>query len=188
MNHLNIIGIAIGLSMDAFAVSVTNGMVIKNFRFRHALRMALFFGIFQAIMPILGWSAGLTFAEYIKDYDHWIAFLLLTIIGGKMIWESRELEECDFSKKNCTHLPTLIILSIATSIDALAAGLSFAMLNQPMIEPVLIIGFITFIVCLIGAKLGDRFGHLFENKVELAGGIILILIGVKILIEHLVME
>lgn len=186
MELFTLLGIALGLSMDALAVSVTNGFIIKELKFKHAFRIALAFGFFQAIMPIIGWAAGSFFAEYIKGFDHWIAFVLLVYIGGKMLFESfkKEEESCS-DEKNCTHLPTLIIMSIATSIDALAVGLSFAFLNVSIAVPVLVIGGITFVLCLAGVYIGNKVGHFFENKLELVGGLVLIGIGVKILIEHL---
>jgi putative Mn2+ efflux pump MntP len=181
-----IVGIAVGLSMDALAVSVVNGFVIEELHLRHALRIAFFFGLFQALMPLAGWTAGLTIRSYIKSFDHWVAFGLLTFVGAKMLWESRSLKDAA-DCRNCLHFPTLLILSIATSIDALAVGLSFAMLQLQILLPVLVIGAITFVICLAGTQIGKRFGHLIENKLEIAGGIVLILIGLKILIEHLVL-
>ena len=185
MSFIEIIGLALGLSMDAFAVSVTNGFMIKQLKFRSAFRIALFFGVFQAVMPVIGWAAGLSFVSYIQSVDHWLAFALLGFIGSKMIVESRSLRkgsEC----KNCLHLPTLIILSFATSIDALAIGFSFACLRVSIVMPVAFIGGITFLVCLAGVYLGKKVGHIFENKIEMFGGIVLIAIGAKILVEHLV--
>lgn len=187
MEYLYIVGIAIGLAMDAFAVSVTNGFIIKELRVYHAFKIAFFFGLFQAIMPLIGWVGGINLVRYIKDFDHWIAFGMLALIGGKMIYESRsdEMNEDEGKNKNALHLPTLLFLSVATSIDALAVGLSFGVLNMPVLIPVIVIGSITFVLCLIGVYLGNRFGHIFESKLELIGGIILILIGLKILIDHL---
>ena len=189
MNLINIIAIAVALSMDALAVSVVNGFIIKNLRYTHALRIAFFFGFFQAIMPLLGWAAGLYFRKYIESFDHWIAFALLAFIGGKMIYESTIVKKdvcdnCD-NKKTCLDFGTLIILSIATSIDALAVGISFSVLHIHIIEPVLIIGIITFIICLAGVYIGDRVGHFFEDKLEIAGGVILIIMGFRILFTHL---
>lgn len=184
MDFLFIFGTAIALSMDALSVSVINGFTIKKLHFQHAFRIAFSFGLFQALMPLIGWAAGRTFSVYIEKYDHWVAFLLLLFIGSKMIFESFSMdEECD--SKSCLHLPTLLLLSIATSIDALAVGLSFAFLRISIIQPVLIIGLVTFVICLCGVYIGNKIGHFFEKKLELAGGIILILIGLKILIEHL---
>jgi len=192
--HLDIIAllaIALGLSMDALAVSVANGFSIKRLKVRHAVQIAFFFGLFQAVMPVIGWTAGLTLTACIQQYDHWVAFGLLLVVGVKMIWESRSLE-WDEEKNNCLYFPTLLLLSLATSIDALAVGMSFAMLNLGIVVPVLIIGAVTFLVCFVGTevgdKLGDRIGPMLGNRLQLAGGIVLILIGIKILIEHIVLK
>ena len=179
MKLLTIIGIALGLSMDAFSVSVTNGCIINELKLRHAFRIAFFFGFFQAIMPVIGWASGSVFYKYIQSIDHWIAFGLLSFIGIKMIYESIK-KDAEKKQKDCRHYPTLFILSIATSIDALAVGISFSVLNIRIIFPALLIGIITFIVCLIGIFIGNKIGQLFNNKLELVGGIILIGIGVKI--------
>ncbi|HCL57610.1 MAG TPA: hypothetical protein DHW82_11465 [Spirochaetia bacterium] len=183
MNLLYIIGISIGLSMDALAVSVSNGFLIKNLKIRHALRLAFAFGLFQAMMPVIGWMGGKFLLEWISSFDHWIAFGLLSVIGGKMIFESRNLD-----KENDKQLKfsTLIVLAVATSIDALAVGLSFGVLRTPLLFPVLIIGGVTFILCFAGVYIGNKIGHWFENKLELFGGILLFLIGIKILLDHLV--
>ena len=185
MSILEIIGLALGLSMDAFAVSVTNGFVIKELKFGSAFRIALFFGVFQAVMPVIGWASGLSFVSYIQIVDHWVVFALLGFIGSKMIIESRSLKK-ESECKNCLHLPTLILLSFATSIDALAIGFSFAFLRVSIFMPVALIGGITFIVCLSGVYLGKKVGHIFENRIEMIGGIVLFGIGLKILVEHLV--
>ncbi len=187
--HLDLVGllaIALGLSMDALAVSVANGFSIKRLKISHAAKIAFFFGLFQAIMPLVGWAAGVTLSAYTKEYDHWIAFGLLMFIGIKMIWESRS-SQLNNARSNCLYLPTLILLSIATSIDALAVGVSFAMLDLAIVMPVLLIGAVTFIVCFIGVEIGDKVGYLLGNKLQIVGGIVLILIGIKILIEHLVL-
>lgn len=189
MNLFYIFGLALALSMDALAVSVVNGFIIKQLKFRYAFRIALSFGLFQGLMPYLGWSAGLYFRSYIEHIDHWIAFFLLSAIGIKMIYESScvkgDVCEVGSDKKNCLHMGTLLTLSVATSIDALAVGLSFSILNINIALPVMIIGAVTFIVCLAGVYIGDRVGHIFEDKLEIAGGVILILIGIKILLSHL---
>ncbi|MDN5354981.1 MAG: hypothetical protein PWQ09_1737 [Candidatus Cloacimonadota bacterium] len=184
MDIFSIIVIAIGLAMDAFAVSIASGVTIRCFKQRIAFRVAFFFGFFQAIMPVLGWLAGNSFRIYITSFDHWIAFGLLLFIGGKMIYESFYLEE---KQKSCNPENILILftLAIATSIDALAVGLSFSILNLNIIEPILIIGVITFVLSYIGVFIGDKFGSLFENKIEIIGGLVLIGIGIKILLEHL---
>jgi putative Mn2+ efflux pump MntP len=173
--------IGIGIGLDGALPYRHNG-AYRNLRL-HAFLIAGFFGIFQALMPLIGWAAGLSFSSLIENFDHWVAFGLLASIGGKMVWESlRRKGKCE--ERNCLHLPTLLLLSLATSIDALAVGLSFAMLEIGIVRPILIIGGITFVICFAGLFLGNRVGHFFENKLELAGGLILIGIGVKILVEH----
>lgn len=186
MKFIEIIVIAIGLAMDAFAVSVSSGVSIKKMQLKHAMLMAIFFGSFQAIMPILGWCTGLFFRNYIEAYDHWIAFGLLTAIGIKMIYESTQLKEND--KEQSPHsIYILFTLAIATSIDALAVGITFSCLKYNIWQAAAIIGIITFIISYIGTQLGRKIGHhLGEYKVEILGGVILILIGIKILIEHLI--
>ena len=182
MNIITIIGIGIGLSMDALAVSVINGFVIKKLKLRHAFRIAFSFGFFQGVMPVVGWAAGLSFRKYIQNIDHWVAFSLLCIVGGKMIYESINCRE---EKRDCLQFPALLLLSIATSIDALAVGLSFSFLQVEIMIPAIIIGAVTFIICFIGIYVGDKIGRFIGNKLELIGGLILIVIGIKILIEHL---
>ena len=182
MNFITIIGIGVGLSMDALAVSVINGFVIKKLKIKHAFKIAFSFGFFQALMPVVGWAAGLSFRKYIQNIDHWVAFSLLCIIGGKMIYES---VICREEKKDCLQFSALLTLSIATSIDALAVGLSFSFLQVEIIVPAIIIGVVTFIICLIGIYVGDKIGRFIGNKLELIGGLILIIIGIKIVIEHL---
>ncbi|MDP2167249.1 MAG: manganese efflux pump MntP family protein [Thermodesulfovibrionales bacterium] len=184
MDAFTILFIAVGLAMDTFAVSVASGIAVRPLRLSHVLRMAMSFGLFQAVMPIIGWSAGFGMRDFISGVDHWVAFGLLSIIGSKMIAESFSLK----SKEKAAAPPgiyTLLILSIATSIDALAVGLTLSFLNVPILSPALIIGAVTFLLSLAGALLGRRFGHLLESKVEAGGGLILIGIGIKILIEHL---
>ena len=182
MSLINILLISIGLAMDAFAVSISNGMAVKCFKKRFAFKVALFYGGFQAIMPIVGWAAGLSFRKYIESYDHWIAFGLLFLIGAKMIYESRNDNE-----NACNPEKTLFLftMAIATSIDALAVGISFSCLQINIILPVILIGLVTFVLSFIGVFLGNKFGNLFGKKMELIGGLILIGIGTKILIEHL---
>lgn len=184
MNYLSITLIALGLAMDAFAVSIASGVTIKRLRIRHAMRIALFFGGFQAIMPLLGWLCGGWAAEYVQAVDHWIAFGLLSLIGGNMIRESFQFNPAD-TQKDPLKLSILLALAVATSIDAFAVGLTFSFLDGVILMPVLIIGAITFILSFAGTYIGDRLGHLFEQKIEIAGGLILIGMGIKILIEHL---
>ena len=184
MDFLTITFIAIGLAMDCFAVSSTSGIAIKHLKINHALQIALFFGSFQAIMPVVGWFAGRGLRDFITGVDHWVAFGLLGLIGLKMIYESTKLQS-DKKEINPLNLYVLSILSLATSIDALAVGISFAFLKISLVTSMIIIGTITFILSFIGVFVGNRTGHFFENKIELAGGLILIGIGAKILLEHL---
>jgi len=184
MDFITIFIIAVGLAMDAFAVSIASGVTLKCFQARPAFRVALFFGGFQAIMPVLGWLAGSSFKQYIEAYAHWVAFGLLAFIGGKMIYESFVIKDTE-SKCDPNNITTVFILAIATSIDALAVGLSFSVLQVQIITPVIIIGIVTFLLSLAGVYIGGKFGSLFENKIELLGGLVLIGIGVKILFENL---
>jgi putative Mn2+ efflux pump MntP len=179
-----ILFIAVGLAMDAFAVSVVTGSLYREFKVRHALRMALFFGGFQALMPIIGFLAGLSLQGYIAAYDHWVAFALLCLVGGKMIYESFRIDAAE-KDRNPANLPVLLILSFATSIDALAVGFTLSLLKAPIALAVTIIGLVTFVLSYAGVFIGKRFGHFFESKVEIIGGLILIAMGVKIVIEHL---
>ena len=184
MPILAVILIAIGLSMDAFAVSVACGFAARRLHILHAVRTALFFGVFQAIMPITGWLAGLTLRRFISTFDHWVAFGLLAFIGGKMIYEALILEK-DERTAGPQSLNTLLLLSVATSIDALAVGLSLSFLNVAIVVPAAIIGVITFGLSLLGGYIGARFGHFFERGIEVAGGVILIAIGAGILLRHI---
>ena len=185
MSLTTIILLALALAMDAFAVSVTSGMTIGKMHLRHSLRIAGFFGFFQAAMPLLGWSLGRYAADMIRAYDHWVAFALLAATGGKMIYESFKLEEESKEKADPLNLYILFTLAVATSIDAAAVGLSLSLLNVQIIRPAVIIGVITFFISMAGTWLGQSFGDLFGEKIEVAGGIVLIGIGVKILVQHL---
>jgi len=184
MELLTILLIAIGLSMDAFAVSITSGMAIKTLKIRHILRIALLFGLFQAVMPVIGWLAGMQIRRWIAAFDHWIAFMLLAFIGGKMILEATILES-EKESSDPLHFGTLFVLAVATSIDALAVGLSFSFLNVLIAAPAIIIGVVTFAISFAGVAIGHAFGSFFQKKIEIVGGLILIAIGVKILVEHL---
>jgi len=181
---LPILLIAFSLAMDAFAVSVSCGVMGKGFQVGNALRMAGSFGSFQAVMPLLGWLGGFGISGLISAFDHWVAFGLLVVIGGKMIVESLR-NGATRACINPAELCVLMILSVATSIDALAVGFSFALLKTPIVAPAIIIGVVTFGVSLTGAFLGSRFRGRLENKAAIMGGLILIGIGVKILAEHL---
>jgi len=184
MNVLSIVLIAIGLAMDAFAVSITTGIVLRKNMLKNSLIIAGYFGFFQALMPLIGWFVGLQFKEYIEKIDHWIAFLLLGFIGFKMIYEAVKERGEQEEAIDPLNKKTLLFLAIATSIDALVVGVSFAFLEVSIASSIIIIGIITFIICFIGVYLGKKFGQLFKSKAELFGGALLVLIGFKILIEH----
>lgn len=183
MGLLEIVLIGIGLAMDAFAVSICKGLSMKKLEFKKTIIIALYFGIFQAIMPVAGYFLGVNFQSLVTSIDHWIAFILLAVIGGNMIKESFDDEEEKRNDK--VDFKTMIVLAIATSIDALAVGITFAFLKVNIILSVTFIGIITFIISILGVKIGNKFGDKFQNKAELVGGIILILMGFKILLEHL---
>ena len=177
--------IGVGLAMDAFSVSVSDGILLGRAKLSQAVKIALFFGFFQFLMPVLGYLAGSTFADIIQGFDHWVAFCLLALIGGKMVYEAISDKDEEKENGNPLSFKTLLILAIATSIDALAVGITFATIATPVILSSAIIGITTFFISLAGVFLGSRCGDLFGNKAEVAGGVILILIGMKILIEHL---
>lgn len=184
MQLLTLIGIAIGLAMDAFAVAIGAGLTLKTVDARQTFRLAWHFGLFQALMPIIGWLAGLSLVRWIAPVDHWIAFGLLAAIGGKMIYEALAHGE-DVVRADPTKGWSLVILSVATSIDALAVGLSLAVLNVQIWYPAVVIGLVAGAFTAVGLHLGGRFGELLGRRMEIVGGVILILIGVKILVEHL---
>ena len=176
--------LAIGLSMDAFAVSICKGLSVKELKVKHMACAGLYFGGFQAIMPLIGYFLGANFQHLIENFDHWIAFILLVLIGGNMIREAfgkDEEEEMDASFGPKSMLP----LAVATSIDALAVGVTFAFLDVQIVPAVSFIGIITFLCSFIGVKIGNVFGTKYKSKAEIVGGVILILIGIKILLEHL---
>lgn len=182
MGIVELLFLAVGLAMDAFAVSVCKGLSAKEFRLRHSLTAGAYFGGFQALMPLLGWLLGSQFESVIKSIDHWIAFGLLGLIGANMVREAfGKAEEVNASFSPKAMLP----LAVATSIDALAVGVTFAFLDVNIWLAVALIGGVTFAISAAGVKVGNVFGARFQSKAELAGGIILILLGVKILIEHL---
>ncbi len=185
MSTLTLLGIAIGLAMDAFAVAIGAGLQLCSVTKRQTFRMAWHFGLFQAFMPIIGWLAGLTLVDYIAPVDHWIAFGLLAIIGGKMIYEALKHQEEDVDRCDPTKGWRLVMLSVATSIDALAVGLSLAVLGVDIWYPALVIGVVAGVLTVVGLELGCRFGSLLGRRMEVVGGLILIGIGVKILVEHL---
>lgn len=178
--------VGIGLAMDAFAVSICKGLNMKKVNKVHCAVIALFFGGFQAAMPLIGWVLGKQFENYITSVDHWIAFVLLGLIGGNMIKESMEKDEEKTRKEEeKLNIKELFLLAIATSIDALAVGITFAFLQVDIIPAITIIGVTTFIISAVGVFIGNIFGSRYKSKAELAGGIILVLIGLKILLEHL---
>ena len=187
MGIAELILLSVGLAMDAFAVSICKGLNMTKINYKHAGIIALFFGVFQAVMPLIGYGLGTRFAKYIESVDHWVAFGLLVFIGGQMILEAvKGEEEEDADEGGELDIKQLFILAIATSIDALAVGITFALLDGVSIWfSVAIIGAITFIISFVGVVIGNRFGNKYEKKAELAGGIILVLIGLKILLEHL---
>lgn len=182
MGFIELLLIAVGLSMDAFAVSVCKGLSVKKVGVKHAALAGLYFGGFQFLMPVIGYLLGFRFESVIKNIDHWVAFVLLAFIGGNMIKESfgkaEELND-DFGVK------TMLLMAIATSIDALAVGITFAFLEVQILPAAGLIGVTTFLLSFVGIYIGNAFGARYKSKAELAGGIILVLIGVKILLEHL---
>ena len=175
--------LAIGLSMDAFAVAICKGLSMQQFNQKHAAIIALYFGAFQALMPAIGYLLGSRFQQSITAYDHWIAFILQALIGGNMVKESFD-HETETSSPSI-HFKEMLILAIATSIDALAVGVTFAFLQVSLIPAVSTIGIITFVISVLGVKVGNVFGTKYKSKAEFTGGLILLLIGGKILIEHL---
>lgn len=183
MDLLTLFLIAVGLSMDAFAVSVCKGLATPQYKLKYSLICGAWFGVFQALMPVIGYLLGVNFKQWITSFDHWIAFVLLGIIGFGMIKEAlkSDEEEADpsFSAK------TMAVLAVATSIDALAVGVTFAFLSVNIFAAVAFIGICTFLISAAGVKIGAVFGTKYKSKAELAGGIILVVLGIKILIEHL---
>lgn len=187
MGFIELFLTGVGLSMDAFAVAICKGLGMRKIRWRDALVIALFFGGFQALMPLIGWAAGSLFASTITAVDHWIAFGLLAFIGGKMLWDAfhEDDEELSCPADGKLDLRELVMLAIATSIDALAVGITFAFLRVDIVMSVGLIGATTFVLALVGVVVGHRFGARYEKAATIAGGIVLVLIGTKILLEHL---
>lgn len=187
MGFVELFLIAVGLSMDAFAVSVCKGLCMKRLDIRRAVVIALFFGVFQMVMPLVGWALGTQFEQYIMPIDHWIAFVLLGFIGGKMLWEAfrgkGDETTCEIEEK--LDIPELTMLAVATSIDALAVGITFAFLGVDIVPSVILIGATTFVLALVGVAVGHRFGARYEKLANVVGGVVLVLIGTKILLEHL---
>ena len=184
MGIIEILLISISLAMDAFAVSICKGLSMKEINWKKAIIIALYFGLFQAIMPGIGYFLGSTFQDLVTSIDHWIAFVLLAIIGINMIKEAFSKEDNTKCNDN-VDFKTMVVLAIATSIDALAVGITFAFLNVNLPLTIILIGVITFMLSMIGVKIGNKYGNKYEKKAQIAGGIVLILIGAKILLEHL---
>lgn len=196
MDVISVFFIALALAMDAFSVSVTSGMVLKNVKVGSAFKIGIFFGGFQFIMPCAGYFLGSAFSGFISSFDHWIAFILLGFIGGKMLYEAFKKDDEEEDIKNPLETKLLTVLAIATSIDALAVGVTFATMKMGVLFPCSwsalallqasgIIGIVAFLLSGVGVYIGSKFGNLFGNKAEILGGIVLIGIGIKILIEHL---
>lgn len=183
MGILEILLISIGVAMDAFAVAICKGLAMRKMDWKKAIIIGLYFGIFQALMPVLGYFLGTTFEQFITSIDHWIALVLLSAIGINMVKEAfdKESEECNED----VDVKTMLVLAVATSIDALAVGITFACLRINIILPIISIGIITFSLSIVGVRIGNKFGDKYKSKSELAGGILLILLGIKILLEHL---
>lgn len=184
MDTLSLLGISVALAMDAFAVALATGLTLETLTGRHLFRLGFHFGLFQALMPIIGWLAGLSVQKWISAYDHWIAFALLSLIGGKMIKEAFE----DNNEKKNPSDPTkglrMVLLSVATSIDALAVGLTLAMLGVEIWMPSLVIGLVAGAFTVTGMLLGRRINGIWGQRVEIFGGLVLVVIGTKILLEH----
>jgi len=183
MGLLEIIFIAIGLSMDAFAVAVTLGMSVQKARLKEIVIPGLYFGVFQALMPLIGFLAGTYFANKIQEVEHWVAFVLLSLIGGKMIKDSFSKEEKK-AEDNPFNFVKMLLLAIATSIDALAVGVTFAFFKINIVMSIVIIGGITFVIASCGVVVGNIFGTRFKSKAEFVGGLVLVGLGVKIIVEH----
>ncbi|MCF0150627.1 MAG: manganese efflux pump [Firmicutes bacterium] len=188
MGFFEILAIGVALSMDAFAVSVCKGLSMRKIDYRYSFIIALYFGGFQALMPALGWIGGSYFKQIIESYDHWIAFLLLAYIGGKMLWDATHPDEDEVTEK-ADRLPVdhkeLLVMAVATSIDALAVGIALAIEDVNILSAATIIGITTFCLSFVGVAVGNRFGSKYENKATALGGLVLIGIGIKILSEHL---
>ena len=183
MSIIELFILALGLSMDAFAVSICKGLSVPKLQAKHCLICGVYFGGFQALMPLLGWLLGIRFQSLITNIDHWIAFVLLAVIGANMMKESfSKEEECPDASFG---FKTMLTLAVATSIDALAVGVTFAFLDVTIVPAVLLIGATTFVCSAVGVKIGNVFGNRFQSKAEFLGGVVLIAIGLKILIEHL---
>jgi putative Mn2+ efflux pump MntP len=185
MGWLGLLALAVALAMDAFAVAIVTGLTLKPLTKRHVFRLAFHFGLFQALMPTIGWAAGTAVHGYIAAFDHWVAFVLLALVGGKMVWGALRGEAGEHAFDDPTSGWPLVLLSIATSIDALAVGLSLAMIGSPIVVPAAVIGVVAAAFTATGMALGRTIGSLWGKRVEVVGGLILIAIGVRILAEHI---
>ncbi len=185
MDTITLITCAVGLAMDAFAVSICKGLALKKIDIKKQVLVGAWFGGFQGLMPLIGYLLGKSFEQYITSIDHWIAFILLGFIGFNMIHESMEQNSCEECGDASLDPKSMLMLAIATSIDALAVGITFALIDVNIVLAVILIGSITFILSMTGVKIGHVFGMKYKSKAELAGGIVLILLGLKILLEHL---
>ena len=188
MSFIELFVIAVSLAMDAFAVSISNGLMLPKIRIRHAVTFGAFFGVFQFIMPLIGYFLASSFSEYITAFDHWIAFILLALIGGNMIKESfsEEEENAEEAQANIMSVKNLTVLAIATSIDALAVGVTYALVDSGNIWfSCTVIGVVAFVISYIGVMLGKKISGMFQTYAERVGGCVLVIIGLKILIEHL---
>jgi manganese efflux pump family protein len=183
MDTITILLIAFGLAMDSFSVAIAKGLATKTFQITKAFKIGAFFGFFQGIMPIIGWYVGVHVMDLIANYDHWVAFFFLAFIGSKMIYESFKNEPNTLVSS--LSIKVLLLLSVATSIDALAVGLSLSLLNVSIVIPAIVTGVVTFSLSFFGVYLGGRFGRILKSRVEALGGLILLAIGLKILLEHL---
>jgi putative Mn2+ efflux pump MntP len=184
MSFWSLVLIAIALSLDAFAIAVASGMAIRNLKLHHALKIAFAFGLFQAIMPVIGGLTGIGLRQYITTYDHWVIFMILTLLGLKMIYESFKLKEVE-EEKDPLNSSVLLILAIATSLDALAVGVTLGLGHMAIMGPAILIGVITFAISLAGVYIGRHSRHVNERVMEVIAGLALIGIGIKILLQHL---
>lgn len=178
--------IALSLALDAFAVAVSSGISVRGFGWRHAVKMGFYFGFFQLSMPVIGWLLGSGLSSYIVAIDHWVAFGLLAVIGGRMVWEAAH-KDCSVPDSGPSELPArrLVVLAVATSIDALAVGVSMAFMDVNIIASAAVIGIVAFALSVMGGLLGKRLGCIFQKRAEIVGGLVLIVIGGRILFEHL---
>ena len=185
MSQWTLIAVAFGLAMDAFAVSIGVGLTLGKVTFRQAFRLAWHFGLFQGLMPVVGWLAGRTIEPWIAPVDHWIAFALLAVVGGRMVYGSFRGDDEERPLRDPTRGVSLVVLSVATSIDALAVGLSLGLLGESVWYPALVIGVVAAAMTVVGLELGKRFGMAFGRRMELVGGLVLIGIGIRIVVEHM---